>query len=158
MVEFLDDEFPFIEAFIGDVEDRVFVGGFVVHVEDDVGFRDGDDMGDVFGLGPDAIFADGDVHVRGVLFKHLNRAKRLQVLDALGFERIAIVAFERSWCEVVFGDARIILFGFDDFTRQLNSFILLVLKSVDIDHAAMYEHAHCIAIRSVRVGTINVAF
>lgn len=96
MVEFLDDEFPFIEAFIGDVEDRVFVGGFVVHVEDDVGFRDGDDMGDVFGLGPDAIFADGDVHVRGVLFKHLNRAKRLQVLDALGFERIAIVAFERS--------------------------------------------------------------
>ncbi len=158
MVEFLDDEFPFIEAFVGDVEDRVFVGGFVVHVEDDVGLRDGDDMGDVFGFGPDAIFADGDVHVGGVLFKHLNRAERLQVLDALGFERIAIVAFERSWCEVVFGDARIILFGFDDFTRKLNSFILLVLKSVDIDHAAMYEHAHCIAIRSVRVGAINVAF
>jgi hypothetical protein len=158
MIEFLDDEFAFVEAFVCDVEDRVFVGGFVVHVEDDVGLRDGDDMGDVFGFGPDAIFADGDVHVGGVLFKHLKRAERLQVLDALRFECIAIVAFEGSRGEVVFGDARIILFGFDNFTRQLNSFILLVLKSVDIDHATMYEHAHCIAIRSVWVGSINVAF
>jgi hypothetical protein len=77
MVEFLDDEFAFIEAFVGDVEYRVFVGGFIVHVEDDVGFRDGDDMGDIFGFGADAIFTDGYVHVGGVLFKHLNRAKRL---------------------------------------------------------------------------------
>jgi hypothetical protein len=42
VVQFLCDELVFLEAFVCDVEDRVFVGGLVVHVEDDVGFWDRD--------------------------------------------------------------------------------------------------------------------
>ena len=82
----------------------------------------------------------------------------MEVLNTLGLERIAIIPFEEPGSEVVFGDTGVVLFGLDDFARQLNSFILLVLERVDIDHPAMDQHTHRIAIGCIWVRAVYVPF
>ncbi len=82
----------------------------------------------------------------------------MEILNTLGLERVAIIPFEEPGSEVVFGDTGVVLFGLDDFARQLNSLILLVLKRVNINHAAMNQHTDRIAIRCVWVRAVYVPF
>jgi hypothetical protein len=111
-----------------------------------MGFGDGDNVGYVFGLGADSVFANRNVHVGCIFLEYFDGAQRLQVFDALGFEGVAIVAFEEPRSEVVFGDAGVVFFGFDDFAGQFNSFILFVLEIIDVYHATVDQHTNCITV------------
>jgi hypothetical protein len=72
VVQFLCDELVLLEAFVCDVEDGVFVSGFVVHVEDDVGLWDGDDSGDVSCFRFYSVLADRNMHIGCVSFEKLD--------------------------------------------------------------------------------------
>lgn len=71
-VQLLYHEFASIEAFIGDVEDGIFVGWLVVHVEDNVSLGNRDNLGDVADSWPDSGFTNWDVHVGCVAFEELH--------------------------------------------------------------------------------------
>lgn len=58
-----------------------------------MGLGDGDQVADVLGFGADPRFADRDVHVGGVFLQQLHRPQGCEVLHALGFEGVAVVAF-----------------------------------------------------------------
>jgi hypothetical protein len=75
VIELLSDELVLLKALISNVEDGVFVGGLVVHVEDNMRFGDGDHGGDVARLGLDAVLADGDVHVSSIALEQLHGAE-----------------------------------------------------------------------------------
>ena len=66
IVKFFDHEFVLLEAFVGDVEDGVFIGRFVVHVKDYVSFGDWDNVGDVLWFWFDSVFADWNMHISSV--------------------------------------------------------------------------------------------
>jgi hypothetical protein len=146
IIKFLDDELTLFKAFVSDVEDGVFVSGFIVHIEDDVSFGDGDDVSYVFGFGADSVFADGNVHIGGIFLKYFYGAQRLKVFDALGFEGVAVVAFEEPRSQVVFGDAGVVFFRFDYFAGEFNSLILLALEIIDVDHTAVDQHTNCVTV------------
>jgi hypothetical protein len=73
-VKLLDDELILIETLVSNVENRVLVRGLVVHVEYDVGLRNGNQVCNVLWLGSDSALADWNMHVTGVLLKYFNRA------------------------------------------------------------------------------------
>lgn len=79
VVQFLCDEFVFLKTLICNVEDGVFVGRLVVHVEHDVSFGDGYNCGDISCFRFDSIFTDWNVHVGSVSFEKLNWPQRGQI-------------------------------------------------------------------------------
>jgi hypothetical protein len=79
VVKLFSDELVLLKPLISDVEDRVFVGGLIVHVEDDMGLGDRDDSGDVSRLGFDAVLADGDVHIGCIAFQQLHWSKGCEI-------------------------------------------------------------------------------
>ena len=75
VVQLFYHEFALIEAFVCDVENRVFVSGFVVHVEYDMGFRYRRNFQNVFRFGLNSVLSDGDMHICRVSLERFHRAE-----------------------------------------------------------------------------------
>ena len=144
------------EAFVGDVEDGVFVGGLVVDVEDYVGFGMGMMLEMFLGLGL-TLFFDRDVHVAGVSFEQVHGSEAGQVPDAFGLEGVAVVALEGPGEDSVLDGAGVVLLGLDDLAGELDAFEPLAEEVVDVDEARVDHHAHGVAVGGVGVVPVDVA-
>lgn len=69
IVQFFDHKLVLFEAFIRDIEDRIFIGWFVVHVEHDMGLRDRHYIRDVTRFRFDSALTDRNMHISCISFE-----------------------------------------------------------------------------------------
>ena len=158
VVQFLCDELVFLETFVCDVEDWVFVGGLVVHVEDNVGFWDGDYSWDISCFWFYSVFADRDMHIGGISFKKLYGSQWSQIAYWFWFQSITIIPFKVSAHDSILKWASVILFRFDNLTRHFDAFKAFSWEGIDINRAWMYKNADCITIRRIWISPIYISF
>jgi hypothetical protein len=96
VVKLFCDELIFFKAFVCNIENRVFVGGLIIHIKDDMGFRDRDDIRYVSWFGFNSILANGDMHISCIPLERLHWAERGKMSNRLRLKRVAIVAFKIS--------------------------------------------------------------
>jgi len=74
------------------------------------------------------------------------------------FKSISRKSFHVATHQSVFENSSVILFGFDHFTSELYPFETFVEESIDVDGAGMNQHANGIAVASISIVSINIAF
>lgn len=98
------------------------------------------------------------MHVCCIPFEQLHGAQSGKVADGLRFEGVSVVALEVTRHQSIFEAACVVPLGFDDLAGEFYSFETFAGKGVDVDGARVDEYADCVAVGSVGVGTIDVAF
>ena len=98
------------------------------------------------------------MHVSRISLKLLHRTQRSQIFSCLRFKSISIVPLQRSTHDPIFERTRIIFLRLDHFANQLNSFVPLGRKAIDVDTAGMHQHAYRIGVGSIGVSAINGPF